>query len=516
MPPANHQPRNPFRQLLAAAVLALSAGLATAQPIRLPPGPPAPADEEHVSAVLLTKVENNFPRWFERVSGEGDNAQYVQGDEDERRRRRIGWDQVAPLVTQVQEFEVTLPGQLFVIAQFTMEDKPEYKLKERLHSVGGLYPAVLERAAWKDLGIGNAGFHITEKWGGNQRPVRQFSYRGDAGDKQIRVTGNGLAVKPGKYRLRVMAAMAKDWSAWFPADAKVYVYFAPELPNPPKDSDSDGLSDEEERKLGTDPRQADTDGGGVNDGDEVRAGTDPKNPRDDKQPPATELVIGSVTATPGGTASVPVMLRNANKLGDLNVTIEYLGNILELSGVEKGALIERGVQFTASKADPGPIFGNGNWRVGIAVAARTGLAGSGELAVLKFKVTGKTGERARISAKVTSANRVDDTAVKIRTTDGILTVGGIIGDGDGDGRITSRDALMALQLSARPGSPPEDATLDIDSDGKITAKDARWLLQMAVGNKPAGFTGELPPFGLGDDGDAPPLPVPPPHGPQRD
>lgn len=43
------------------------------------------------------------------------------------------------------------------------------------------------------------------------------------------------------------------------------------------DSDGDGLSDEDERALGTDPNNADTDGDGVPDGQEVADGTDPKN-----------------------------------------------------------------------------------------------------------------------------------------------------------------------------------------------------------------------------------------------
>jgi hypothetical protein len=42
-----------------------------------------------------------------------------------------------------------------------------------------------------------------------------------------------------------------------------------------EDSDGDGLSDEEEAELGTDPDDPDTDGDGVSDGDEVDAGTDP-------------------------------------------------------------------------------------------------------------------------------------------------------------------------------------------------------------------------------------------------
>ncbi len=50
----------------------------------------------------------------------------------------------------------------------------------------------------------------------------------------------------------------------------------------PKDSDGDGLTDEEEAKLGTDPFNKDTDGDGLTDGDEVNVyKTNPLNPDTD-------------------------------------------------------------------------------------------------------------------------------------------------------------------------------------------------------------------------------------------
>ena len=43
------------------------------------------------------------------------------------------------------------------------------------------------------------------------------------------------------------------------------------------DSDDDGLSDQEEYELGTNPKSADSDGDGYSDGEEVAAGSDPKD-----------------------------------------------------------------------------------------------------------------------------------------------------------------------------------------------------------------------------------------------
>ncbi len=49
--------------------------------------------------------------------------------------------------------------------------------------------------------------------------------------------------------------------------------------DPGTDSDGDGLTDWDERNLGTDPEHPDTDRDGIGDGDEVTDGTDPADPR---------------------------------------------------------------------------------------------------------------------------------------------------------------------------------------------------------------------------------------------
>jgi len=54
----------------------------------------------------------------------------------------------------------------------------------------------------------------------------------------------------------------------------------------PADADEDGLTDEEEAELGTDPNNADSDGDGISDGDEVNGGTDPLDSNDPEAAPA--------------------------------------------------------------------------------------------------------------------------------------------------------------------------------------------------------------------------------------
>ena len=59
----------------------------------------------------------------------------------------------------------------------------------------------------------------------------------------------------------------------------------------------------------------------------------------------------------------------------------------------------------------------------------------------------------------------------------------VLGDMNGDGAITSADALLALQASVGKGDLTEKQTLaaDVDHDKKVTSSDALLILQYSVG-----------------------------------
>jgi len=80
----------------------------------------------------------------------------------------------------------------------------------------------------------------------------------------------------------------------------------------PEDCDGDGLTNDEEEDLGTDPYDADTDDGGIDDGTEVANGTNPLDPTDDIG--AVSVAGGTFfgacasTSAPAGAGSLLVLL----------------------------------------------------------------------------------------------------------------------------------------------------------------------------------------------------------------
>jgi len=265
-----------------------------------------------------------------------------------------------------------------------------------------------------------------------------------------------------------------------------YLYTKGAAPPPEVGSDQDGLTDDREADLGTNPNDPETDDDGKSDAEEVADATDPLDPSDRKGAgpdvgrgadpcadvgPGTWIVIESRSKSQGSTVRIPVSLCGASGLGDLNFSITYDPSILRATGFTRGAFLGNAL-FDANLVPEGTI------RLGM--ADNEGLTGDGCLTYLDFDVIGEPGSKTTPHGEVTTASRADnDQRVQVLVKDGTFTVEGVKGDVDGDKRLTSRDALMALQMSI--GKIAEDLIVDVDGDGGVTGKDARWILQAATG-----------------------------------
>jgi hypothetical protein len=84
--------------------------------------PPGPAYE---STDLLLKMETNFTKWYGKIRGSGNDSIFVKG-EDKQHKQTFTWDQVSKDVIGYQEFTLPKSGRIYIIAEFRMDDRPEY------------------------------------------------------------------------------------------------------------------------------------------------------------------------------------------------------------------------------------------------------------------------------------------------------------------------------------------------------------------------------------------------------
>ena len=120
----------------------------------------------------------------------------------------------------------------------------------------------------------------------------------------------------------------------------------------------------------------------------------------------------------------------------------------------------------------------------IAFASSKGAsAKKSSIAVMNFEVIGNTGDTSTITGTVTTAGKTDGTEISVSVNPGEFTVGTsqIKGDCDGDGELTGRDALAALQMSV--GKRAIDMCYDYNKDGRVDSSDAREVLKAIVGKK---------------------------------
>ncbi|MEI6606846.1 MAG: hypothetical protein WCP35_16165 [Verrucomicrobiota bacterium] len=86
--------------------------------------------------------------------------------------------------------------------------------------------------------------------------------------------------------------------------------------NPNADPDGDGLTNEEEEKLGTNPNSVDTDGDGINDGVEVDQGSNPNDPNDSAPPPNGTVPVNITFGDDSGSHSEIYQVRLTPLEGD--------------------------------------------------------------------------------------------------------------------------------------------------------------------------------------------------------
>jgi len=185
------------------------------------------------------------------------------------------------------------------------------------------------------------------------------------------------------------------------------------------------------------------------------------------------LIVDSRSVAPGGKVQVPVRLENVGNIGSMNFVLTYDPGVLKVTKVDKGSLLS-GAMFTPNYEDPPVIL--------FGFASNNGLSGSGSVAYIEFVAIGSEGSKSPLTVSEVLTTDISGQSLLLSTQNGTVTIdkdeNRLLGDYNGDSRVTEVDALAALRMSVKLLA--EDLIVDMNQDGKVTAEDARLILKQAV------------------------------------
>ncbi len=186
-------------------------------------------------------------------------------------------------------------------------------------------------------------------------------------------------------------------------------------------------------------------------------------------PSGARLRVSTRLGPPGSKVLVPIQLENGQQVGSIGFNVNYDPSIAHAVDVYRGSRMSPAA-FSFNAAVPGLI------RIGS--AGHNEAKGDGSAAVIEFMILG---ERGRYTDITISDTEVTDTAGEPRSIEvhpGTLKVdSAVMGDGNGDGRISPLDALIAMKMFVE--LEDEDLVMDVNRDGRVTPGDAVEILKLA-------------------------------------
>jgi len=174
---------------------------------------------------------------------------------------------------------------------------------------------------------------------------------------------------------------------------------------------------------------------------------------------------------------VPVKVRNAENLRNMDIELSFDSNVLRAKEVNSGTLTQNSLLESNIVGDA----------VKIAFVDSQGIRGNGSVATIVFEVIGNPGSQSTL-VLTASGNDVNGDRIDFSTGNGIVSVvsttaqsevaGGLKGDCDGNGILSSNDALMALQMAV--GKIEVNLIADMNGDGQVKSTDAAQILDLST------------------------------------
>jgi hypothetical protein len=194
-------------------------------------------------------------------------------------------------------------------------------------------------------------------------------------------------------------------------------------------------------------------------------------------PPALGMILEAEkrSVKSGDKVIVPVWLKNATDVANMNFTVSYTDSIIRAEGDSTQGSLDSGAIFAANPHQSGLV------RVGFAQTA--GMNGSGTVVLVPFRAIGQAGTQSPLHLEITTVNNPGGAKLTVARVDGwvrIVDKNGLVpGHCDGHEDIKPIDAMCALKMSVQ--LIPVQSQMDMDGDGQVTSRDAVIILKIAMG-----------------------------------
>jgi hypothetical protein len=127
------------------------------------------------------------------------------------------------------------------------------------------------------------------------------------------------------------------------------------------------------------------------------------------------LYISNQSVTTGMPVTVPVMITNAEELGEVSIEISYDPAVLKFSGADSGNVSKNGI-IESSEIVPGTVLIN--------FEENSGISQNGEIMKLAFDVPGAEGSSSQIRITPKKIQNLDKNDVPADVRGGLIQVTG--------------------------------------------------------------------------------------------
>ena len=189
--------------------------------------------------------------------------------------------------------------------------------------------------------------------------------------------------------------------------------------------------------------------------------------------PVESISIGSATAPPNSTVTIPVIVANVTNISGISFDLLYNSSVVIVSSVNANE------NFTGSSITPNIDNTNGTTRVVLTGSDLISVSEETPVIDIIFNVTGEFGSFSTLDLQnVEFSGSEFNPYTPAVVVDGVITVG-IKGDFNGNGRVDIGDVAKVAFMVA--GKIPSELSADFNGNGRVDIGDAAKIAYYLAG-----------------------------------